>query len=536
MAAKGFDKLGSGTAAVRGHPLRGRWAWRASAFVVANLCLIATVAADYADARPHCGGKKATIVGGLGDNVIRVPKHGEQVIAGGGGDDTIIAERNKDRVCGGPGNDRLMAGTGRDRVFGGPGNDFLDLGPGGDKAQGDDGADTVVGGAGGDKVHPGPDPDRVFGGIQDDKLFGDEGDDLVTGGQGTDELRGGDGSDWLRGDPNRDAYRGGSGIDTLSFATATPPGRKRSGVSANLRQGLATGDDARESIKGIENVVGSMFDDSLVGRGGGFARGELGRDSCSGFAYELCDRSAGGAALAFIASAGSPDPGLVVMGGPDVDSWTIRGGDGRFSVSGSGLAAGRGCDRISGDEVACDSAQALGYVLAWGGRGDDRISAPGLPASVLVKFDGARGDDRLRGGGSADLLYAGEGGRDVLVGRGGDDALVSRPGGADRLRGGGGNDQLVTDSPCEGHLFDGGKGGADVAGFGHVQRRGVKARIGGGGALLGVGGCDRTRITRSNEVLEGSRFADVLIASGGGDLLIGREGNDRCMGGRHRLC
>ena len=48
--------------------------------------------------------------------------------------------------------------------------------------------------------------------------------------------------------------------------------------------------------------------------------------------------------------------------------------------------------------------------------------------------------------------------------------------------------------------------------------------------------CDPTRIRGNNEVLEGSRFPDVLIASGGGDLLIGREGNDRCVGGRHKRC
>jgi Ca2+-binding RTX toxin-like protein len=457
------------------------------------------------------------------------------VIVAGGGDDRIIARRNKDRVCAGPGSDTVLAGTGRDKVYGGQGNDYLDLGPGRDKAKGGGGADTVVGGGGGDKVHPGVGSDRVFGGIQDDKLFGDDGDDLVTGGQGIDKLWGGGGDDWIRGDTNRDRYRGGAGGDTLSFATATPPGRRRSGVSVYLGRGLATGDDARESIKNVENVVGSMFADRLIGRGGGFARGQLGSDSCSGFAYEDCGGSSRRSAVAFVADPGSPDPGLVVMGSAASESWTIRGGGGGFSLSGSGLIAGSACDRISG-EVACGSSRAFGYVLIWGGRGDDQISASGLPASVLVKFDGGRGDDRLSGSGNADLLYAGESGRDVLRGRGGDDALVSRAGGADKLQGGGGNDQLVTDSPCDGHLFNGGGGTADVAGFGHVQRRGVKARIGGGAALRGVRHCDRTRIRGSSEVLEGSRFADVLMASNGGDLLIGRDGGDRCVGGHHRRC
>ncbi len=477
------------------------------------------------------------MVGGPGDNVLKAPKHGVQVIVGGGGDDTIVAMRNKDFVCGGPGDDRILAGTGRDRVYGESGNDYLDLGPGGDKGKGGGGNDTIIGGAGGDKTHGGSGADRILGGIQDDKLFGDGDDDLISGGQGTDALKGGGGSDWLRGDTNIDKYNGGAGADTLSFATATPPGpRGLNGAIANLRRGRASGDDRGERIKGIENLVGSMFDDRLTGRGTGFVRGELGANSCSGFSSEDCHRKSPGSSVAMIADAGSPDPGLVVMGGSGQDNLTISGGGSSYRVAGSSLQPGAGCDQVSGGDVVCNTSRSLGYVLAWGDGGADRIAAGGLPSTVLVKFDGGGGDDQLHGGSGSDLLAAGESGADRLLGGGGDDALVSRGHGSDRLFGGGGNDQLVTDSPCAGHLFSGGSGKADVAGFGHVQHHGVEARIGGKGRLRRGGRCDPTRIRGDNEVLEGSRFADVLIASGGGDLLIGREGNDRCVGGRHKRC
>jgi Ca2+-binding RTX toxin-like protein len=359
---------------------------------------------------------------------------------------------------------------------------------------------------------------------------------VIGGGQGIDRLLGNSGNDWLRGDTNTDNYDGGPGVDTLSFATASPPGPfGLDGVTASLRNGTAHGDDANERLRRIENVVGSMFDDNLQGRGGGFVRGELGNDSCSGFASEDCDDRTPDGSFAMIANGNSPDPGLVVMSSSSGAGWTISGGATSFRISGSQLQPGSSC-RQSGGDVVCSTSRPIGYVLAWGGGGADEIKVKGLPRATLIKLDGGPGNDSLLGGGTDDLLYAGESGADLLKGGGGDDALVSRPGGSDRLLGGGGNDQLVTDSPCGGHLFSGGGGTADVAGFGHVQKRGVKARLGGKARLRRGGRCDSTRIRGNNEVLEGSRFRDVLIARGGNDLLIGRAGRDRCVGGRHKNC
>ena len=534
MTAKAFNTRVLG-AATRNQPLRRCRARQAAAVLVAALCLPAGVSSDDADARPRCGGKKATIVGGPGDNLLRAPKRGRQVIVAGAGSDTIIAQRNRDRICAGPGDDVVFAGTGRDRVYGGGGRDYLDLGSDRDKARAGGDADTVVGGAGADRIRGGGGEDRIFGGIHDDKASGGGGRDLVSGGQGIDRLRGGGGDDWLRGDTNIDRYRGGAGSDVLSFATATPPGRRDlNGVVVNLRRGTASGDDAGERVKGVESVIGSMFNDRIVGRGRGFANGMMGVDHCRRFDTKLCGIHLPRKPIALVANAGSLDPGLVVIGGSGADEWTISGGGSDLRVSGSGLRLGSGC-YLAG-LLGCSASHPFGYVLVFGGGGDDRISANGLPDGLLVKFDGGPGNDVLRGGSGGELLYAGEGGKDLLAGAGGDDALVGRGRGRDALFGEGGNDQLVSDNPCGGHLFSGGSGRADVAGFGHVHHRGVKARIGGGARLRGVRRCRRARIRGNNEVLEGSPLADVLVASGGHDLLIGRDGNDRCVGGRHRRC
>lgn len=513
-----------------------RGAARLAGLAALGLFALGAVAPAQADGA-RCGGKKADIVGGPGDNVIKAPKQGPQVIYAGGGDDRIVSKRGKDIVCGGPGDDVISTGTGTDRAYGGPGGDHMHLGPGRDKGDGGGGADTAVGAAGGDRVRGGAGPDRLFGGIQDDRLFGDGDLDLLVGGHGIDRLRGGSDDDWIRGDSNRDRYFGDAGSDTLSFATATPPGPHptRGGIDLYLGPGWVRGDDSYERIYGIENVVGTFFRDRLHGAGGGSVDGAFGPDECGSFAVMDCDDGATPGPVVFIAGGDGPDPGLVLMGGAAADSWAIqRSGDG-YRVEGSAASAGAGCAR-SGGAILCDSALPVGYVLAWGDDGGDSISiGGGFPESTLLKADGGPGSDVLRGSRGEDTLWAGESGSDLLLGAGGDDALVARAGGADRLFGGSGNDQLVTNDPCSAHLYSGGGGKADVAGFAHTDTRGVIARIGGRGKLRGAA-CPGTRIRGSNEVLEGTRFSDVLVASHRFDLLIGREGRDRCLGGRARTC
>jgi Ca2+-binding RTX toxin-like protein len=509
------------------------------AAAIVGLTLLAPAAAQ---AKPKCEGRKATTVGGKGDNVIKADKHGVQVIVAGPGDDLIIAKRNKDIICGGPGDDRIMGGTGRDQIHGGPGNDFIDGGPGSDKLLGDGDNDTIVGGPGGENAHGGPGDDRMFGELQDDDLFGEAGNDLLVGGHGIDDLRGGIGDDWIRGDVNRDRYNGEAGNDTLSFASATPPGPHptRDGVDVNLGAGSAAGDDSLEQVAGIENVVGTPFEDRIIGPGlsveGG---GDV--DQCSGFATTNCDRGpqAGGGPVAYMADAGGPDPGLVVWGGPNSDSWTISKGPGGLTISGSALVAGPGCSGGGGTVTCALPPAELGYVVIWGGGGNDTINVGGgFAVTTLTKGDGGPGDDVLNGGPGSDLLFPGEQGSDKLFGGGGDDLVVGRPGGGDLLSGGPGSDQLVSDSPCEGHTYDGGPGQSDIAGFGHVDSdAGVQAKLGGGAILRGAGGCTPTRILRSNEILEGSRGNDILTGDNDPNLIIAREGNDVLYGrgGRDEL-
>src|SRR5438132_11743976 len=125
---------------------------------------------------PTCHGRKATIVGtpgndllrgtrgadvivGLGGNDIILGKGGDDVICGNGGDDELIGFSGNDILLGGSGFDGLFGVTGDDQEFGGRGRDLMTSGGG------DVGRDILNGGAGNDALlSAGPGGDRLWGG------------------------------------------------------------------------------------------------------------------------------------------------------------------------------------------------------------------------------------------------------------------------------------------------------------------------------------------------------------------------------------
>jgi uncharacterized delta-60 repeat protein len=126
---------------------------------------------------PRCAGRRATIVGTAGRNVLRGTRRADVIVALGG-NDSIRAARGNDRVCGGAGNDNVAGQSGRDRVQGGRGNDRL---------TGGGGTDSLLGQAGGDALLGGPGNDRLTGGGGRDNCLGGAGRDTTrceTGGAG----------------------------------------------------------------------------------------------------------------------------------------------------------------------------------------------------------------------------------------------------------------------------------------------------------------------------------------------------------------
>jgi Ca2+-binding RTX toxin-like protein len=252
------------------------------------------------------------------------------IFAGGSGDDLIYATDFVIEINGGDGDDELWAESPRSLIgtpaappappapipptprAGSatasqasavcapdvPGGPFY-CGTGNQIFDGEEGADIVFGERGNDTLRGGDGNDLLYGGIGDDVLRGEADNDLVSGGFGFDDVHGQTENDLVRGDGSGDAaLQGGVGTDTLSFSTGVTPGfdanpggfftdSAEKGVWVELgstvetrfaRNGEArygggteppgTATVAGPIAAGFENVIGTPFDDYIVGSDG----------------------------------------------------------------------------------------------------------------------------------------------------------------------------------------------------------------------------------------------------------------------------
>ncbi|PSS50728.1 retention module-containing protein [Pseudomonas sp. BBP2017] len=142
--------------------------------------------------------------------------------------------------------------------------------------------------------------DTLLGGTGSDTLNAGAGNDVLTGGNGNDILNAGDGNDLLNGGSGNDQLNGGGGIDTASYTGAS------GGVSVSLASAAEqnTGGAGRDILSGIENLIGSDYNDNLTGDGNAnLLSGGLGNDALN-----------------------ADDGNDVLIGGPGND--TLTGGDG----------------------------------------------------------------------------------------------------------------------------------------------------------------------------------------------------------------
>lgn len=228
---------------------------------------------------------------------------GIEAVTGSRFNDSVDGNDADNRIVGGAGNDSVTGGGGDDTIEGGDGNDFL-------RGRGDD--------------------DLIFGGNGNDGLRGDDGNDELHVGTGRDRAFGGNGDDLLvttiesrvsNGAP--DTLSGGNGIDTAVFeAAATSLG----GVFADLDTGNVAhldGGPAFATLDGVENLVGSDFDDRLQGDGTANAiTGNGGNDTILG--GEGNDTLQGGSGFDSIDGQGGND--VILIG---ESNGTVSGGDGQ---------------------------------------------------------------------------------------------------------------------------------------------------------------------------------------------------------------
>jgi Ca2+-binding RTX toxin-like protein len=106
-------------------------------------------------------------------------------------------------------------------------------------------------------------PHNFEGTPGNDLLDGTTGADTITGLAGNDTLNGDEGDDLLVGGLGNDVLHGDGGTDTASYADATR-GVK---VDLSLATAQATNGAGKDTLDGIENLVGSDFADKLTGDG-----------------------------------------------------------------------------------------------------------------------------------------------------------------------------------------------------------------------------------------------------------------------------
>jgi Ca2+-binding RTX toxin-like protein len=294
----------------------------------------------------------------------------------------------------------------------------------------------------------------------DNNLYGTFGNDIIHGLDGVDFIFGLQGHDDLKGGGGADQIDGGFGIDQAIYADSPV------GVTVNLTTGEGFGGTAEgDYLTGIENLMGSMYDDVFYGD-----------------------------ALANVLTGAAGNDTLKGAGGAD----RLDGGNG----SGDTASYWGSADRVS---VSLQSLNATGGDA----EGDILIGIENLAGSSHADFLEGDGGVNVLNGGKGDDLLRGRGGNDDLLGGDHDDHLEGGPG-ADDLFGGDGWDTaayLHSAAAVTVSLTDGTASGGDAAGdtFSSIE------------SLSG---------SNFNDTLTGSSAHNTLWANRGGDHLTGGMGAD----------
>ena len=358
-----------------------------------------------------------------------------------------------------------------------------------------------------------------------ENVIGSQLDDAITGNELDNTLAGLGGGDVLN---------GGGGTDTVDYSAAT------SGVTVDLYGGHGYGGHAQgDSYQSIENAIGSVYDDWLIGTSGANRLvGSGGRDHLEGYGgADWLDGGEGIDTASYLASA----TGVIVNLATSLNVGGDAAGDVLVGIE--NLEGSNRSDRLTGDSRinelhGQDGADVLaglgGADLLEGNAGEDTADYHLSAAPVIVNLKAHSGSG---GDAEGDSLYSIENVIGTLYGDRltGDDDINT-------LEGADGNDVLV--GLGEGDHFLGGSG-SDTVDYtdspGRNFLEGISVNLTTGAALYGHASGDTfdsienvTGSTRSDfltgngeaNILDGGQGYgnDVLRGLGGADTLIGGEG------------
>jgi len=442
------------------------------------------------------------------------------ILQGNGGNDTLLGEAGNDTLQGGTGNDLLRGGSGADILLGGDGDDlfYADVSDYLLQFEGGLGYDIlyfygvptvefIYADYGLEEMWLLDSSNTIEGTANADVLNGTDLDDTINGLAGNDTLKGGAGDDILSGDQGNDVLDGGLGVDRATYQSAT------AGVTVSLALTAAqnTVSAGTDTLLGIENLTGSLFNDTLTGSAlANILAGLDGDDKLNG-------------------GAGAD----TMIGGNGNDTYTIDNiGDIADETGGSGI------DTVdSSVSLNLSSNPASGDIEKLTLTGASHINATGNELANVLTGNG--GNNILEGRGGADQLIGGNGSDTASyaastaavsvtlssgVGTGGDaegdtlSSIENLTGSQfdDTLSGSAGNNVLV------------GGLGVDTLSYANALKA-VTVNL----ALTSAqntGGAGTDTIS-GLENLTGSAYADKLTGASGDNVLNGLAGNDRLTGG-----
>lgn len=466
---------------------------------------------------------------------------GDDTLKGGLNDDGLFGEAGNDNLFGGAGIDFLNGGSGNDTLKGGDDNDFL-FGLGDDDIldgeQGDDqlfgqdgndqlfsstGFDLLDGGANIDTARYDNDPGFVivnidetqsysnttssfdleptfdvaagkawdgFGDVDSlrnlENITGSAYNDVLIGNALQNILNGLVGNDLLIGNDGDDILDGGDGIDTVSYRRSF--NSSNIGVSVDLSNNTAfDGIDGIDTLRNIENIIGSQFADRLTGN-------NQANTIYSGNGNDIIDGKEGNDRL--FGENGNDE----ISGGSGDD--TLIGGTGSGWPSDI-LDGGFGSDTAS--YITATSGVAASLIAKTGWLGD----ATGDKFISIENLEGSSHNDFLIGDDGNNVL-TGLDGDDTLQGEGGDDQLLGGRGN-DTLRGGRGNDRLLGGDSND--VLEGGEGNDALDG-------------GIGDNILNAG--------EGNNSIVAANGNNIVYAGAGTDLITLGNGNNTVYAGEGR--
>jgi Ca2+-binding RTX toxin-like protein len=452
------------------------------------------------------------------------------VLEGGSGNDTLDGGSGNDVLTGGSGNDVLTGGTGSDWVYYAvAGAVTVDLNVTTAQNTGGTGMDTLTG------------IENLRGGNSGDTLSGNASANKIEGGSGNDTINAGAANDTLNGGNGDDVLAGGTGNDWAYYTTAS------AGVTVNLTVVTAqnTGGAGMDILTGIENILGSNHNDTLIGtsaanqiEGGGgndILDGGTGNDILKGGSgNDTYIVNAAGDVVTENAGAGTDSVQSAVSHtlGANVENLTLTGA-GNATANGNTLNniltgnsgnnvlnGGDGFDTMDGgagnDTYIVNSAADV--VMEEMGAGTDTVQAStSHTLTVNVENLTLTGAGHSSGNGnSLDNILTGNAKNNSLNGGAGNDTM----------NGGAGNDTYAVNAAGD-VVSEGAGAGNDTvkAALSYTLTDNVENLT-----LTGAGNSTGTGNTLDN-IISGNSGNNTLIGNGGADVLTGGAGNDTMTGG-----